>query len=150
MNKKLVLVVLVVLLAAGVVLGLSSCAGVPAATSTLPAGKSALPAGYAVAEVKDGKQYVSIDVQPSSYTPIVVQAGIPVSFDLKASEQNLTGCNSAIIIPAYDIQKQLQPGDNIVEFTPDKAGTVAYSCWMSMIRSRILVVDDLAQYTAAQ
>lgn len=41
------------------------------------------------------------------------------------------------------MSKKLQPGDNVIEFTPTETGTFAYSCWMGMIRSRITVVEDI-------
>ena len=34
--------------------------------------------------------------------------------------------------------------DTLIEFTPSKSGTISYSCWMGMIRSRIRVVENIA------
>jgi plastocyanin domain-containing protein len=48
-----------------------------------------------------------------------------------------------MVIPAYGIEKKLEAGTNVVEFTPAKSGTVGYSCWMGMIRSTITVVQDI-------
>jgi plastocyanin domain-containing protein len=39
-------------------------------------------------------------------------------------------------------------GENIIEFTPEKTGTIPYSCWMGMIGSSIEVVDDLSKVTS--
>ena len=36
----------------------------------------------------------------------------------------------------------LKPGDNVISFTPDTSGVIAYSCWMGMIRGSITVVDS--------
>jgi plastocyanin len=47
-----------------------------------------------------------------------------------------------MVIPEYDIEYQFQPGENIIEFTPDKTGIFSYSCWMGMIRSTITVVEN--------
>ncbi|MDR3335812.1 MAG: heavy metal transporter, partial [Treponema sp.] len=33
-------------------------------------------------------------------------------------------------------------GENIIEFTPERAGKFSYSCWMGMIRSSIVVVEE--------
>jgi sulfite exporter TauE/SafE len=99
--------------------------------------------GYATAEIKDGYQYVEIEVQSGSYKKIMVQAGIPVQFDIHAEKGKLNGCNNTVIIPTFDIKKRLYEGDNIIEFTPEKTGTIGFSCWMSMIRSQIIVVEDL-------
>lgn len=45
-----------------------------------------------------------------------------------------------VIIPQYGIEKELQEGDNIIEFTPKEAGNVPFSCWMGMIRSEIKIL----------
>ena len=91
--------------------------------------------------IVDGYQVVQIEVSPRGYAPITVKKGIPVQFNLHAESKNLNGCNDAIVIPKYNIQMPLFPGDNIVEFTPTEAGVIPYSCWMNMIRSSITVVD---------
>jgi sulfite exporter TauE/SafE len=100
-----------------------------------------------VAVAENGVQVVSIDLKPNGYAPIVVQKGIPVKFIINAAAENINGCNNAIIIPKYNIQKALEPGENIIEFTPEETGTIPYSCWMGMIGSSIKVVDDLGAVT---
>lgn len=92
--------------------------------------------------MEDGKQVVRTEVLPSYFAPITVRKGIPVKWILHVRPENLNGCNNAVIVPDYGIQKQLSPGDNVIEFTPDRAGTIPYSCWMGMIRSRIDVIDS--------
>ncbi len=48
-------------------------------------------------------------------------------------------------IQEYGIEDYaLQPGENIIEFTPVKAGKFLYSCWMGMIRASITVVEGEA------
>lgn len=101
--------------------------------------------GGNVAKVQNGVQTVSIDLQPNNYAPIVVQKGIPVKFIINAKQENINGCNNQVIIPKYNIQKSLEAGENVIEFTPDETGTIPYSCWMGMIRSSIKVVDDVSQ-----
>lgn len=96
-----------------------------------------------VAILESGFQRVEIDLYPGYYEPIVVQKGIPVRFNIRASSETLNGCNDAVQIPAFGIQKPLNPGDNWIEFVPEQSGVVPYSCWMGMIRSKILVVDSL-------
>ena len=97
-----------------------------------------------IAVVEEGVQTVTIELHPGYYEPIVVQKGIPVKFNIKASEGSLNSCNDAVQIPAFNIQKPLTVGDNWIEFLPDEAGVVPFSCWMGMIRSEILVVDSLS------
>jgi uncharacterized protein len=97
----------------------------------------------AIAKIENGIQTVKAEVLPSAYPEIIVQKGVPVRFNLHADSSNLNGCNRSIVIPDFNIQKQLQAGDNIVEFTPLKTGTYGYTCWMGMISSKITVVDSL-------
>lgn len=99
--------------------------------------------GYAVAELKDGVQVVEGQLKSSGYPSIAVQKGIPVQFNLVADDATLTGCNETVELPTYNVEKRLQAGDNIIEFTPDKTGSVTYTCWMGMVRGRIEVVDTL-------
>ena len=99
--------------------------------------------GYAVAEIKDGVQVVEAQLKSSQYPSIVVQKGVPVQFNIVADDAVLNGCNETVEFPAYNVEKRLQAGDNIIKFTPDKTGTISYTCWMGMIYGKIEVVDDL-------
>jgi sulfite exporter TauE/SafE len=98
---------------------------------------------FATATITDGVQNITSTISRGSYQPITIQAGIPVKWTIKAAEGTINGCNGKIIIPAYNIEKQLKVGDNVIEFTPDKTGTIPFSCWMGMIRSKINIVDDI-------
>ncbi len=105
----------------------------------------AAPKSGNVAQVQGDVQTVTTKLEAGGYPPIVVQKGIPVKWTLTAEKSDLNGCNNAIIIPEFNIQKKLVPGENIIEFTPEKEGNITYSCWMGMIRSNIKVVTDTAQ-----
>lgn len=105
--------------------------------------------GSAVAVVKGDVQEVTIDLKPSAYAPIVVQKGIPVRFNIRAEKKNINSCNGSVVIPEYNLQVVLKPGDNIIEFMPDKAGTIQYTCWMGMVASSIQVVDDIGNVDQA-
>lgn len=94
------------------------------------------------ATVKDGVQYVTSKVTSGGFEPILVQQGIPVKWTLNASSSSLNGCNSRLIIPEYKLEIELKPGENLIEFTPDRSGTFVFSCWMGMIRSSISVVGQ--------
>ena len=101
--------------------------------------------GFAKATVLGGAQTVLTDFGSSGYyLPFAVQAGIPVKWTIRVAAEGLNGCNNPITIPSYGIRKTLAPGDNLIEFTPNKEGVIAYTCWMGMISSRITVVKDLA------
>ncbi len=111
---------------------------------------SITPINYSnVAVIEDNHQIVKIQLEPYYYEPIVVQVGIPVTFIIEAEQSNINGCNNAIVIPAYDLQDNIIAGENIFEFTPTETGTVAYSCWMGMIRSSIEVVENVNAFAPA-
>ncbi|MBF8982385.1 sulfite exporter TauE/SafE family protein [Lutibacter sp. B2] len=94
------------------------------------------------AEIKDGVQVIRMTANYSGYTPNVlyVQKGVPVKWIINGEE--LTSCNNAIIVPGMNIQKKLQAGENIIEFTPGD-DDINFSCWMGMIRGVIKVTDNL-------
>lgn len=126
-------------------------------TASAPGSVADLGTYGTVAVLNGDVQEVTIDITSRSYESIVVQKGIKVRFNLRAASETLNGCNDAIQIPAFGIQKSLSPGDNWVEFTPEETGVIPYSCWMGMIKSKITVVDalgntpvDLAIFTPAE
>ncbi len=135
---------LVSTLSVSALLLLGGCAKTSVAESTM-----------ATAVVEEDVQTVNSEVSPNGYQPIVVQVGVPVQWHLTVPKGGLTGCNRAIVIPPLNIQKELVVGDNVIEFTPETAGDIEFTCWMNMIQSNIKVVeeiktDDTAQPAAAQ
>ncbi len=115
----------------------------------LPSISPGTPAAVAVAKVDGGYQYVRTTVESGQYHPFVVQKGIPVRWTVSAKADDLNGCNNPLTVPQYGIRKTLVPGDNLIEFTPDRDGTIAYTCWMGMITSSIRIVPDLKVLTAS-
>lgn len=93
------------------------------------------------AEIQDDVQVVTTELKGGRYEPIIVEVDKPVKWNIQASNGSLNGCNNRMIIREYGIEKSLESGDNIVEFTPTETGTYTYSCWMGMIRSKIYVVN---------
>ncbi len=102
----------------------------------VPAGN---PPDAATQTVQD-TQVVDMEVDwtfvPAEFT---VKKGVPVVWRIYG--RNLTGCSNEIIIPSLGIRKKLQPGPNVVEFTPQKAGVLPFSCWMGMLRGRFIVTE---------
>ena len=86
-------------------------------------------------------QVIRTKLQPNAYEPITVQVGKSVRWIMTADKASLNGCNRELYIPEYDLTKQLELGENIIEFTPTKTGVYPFSCWMGMINSQITVVD---------
>lgn len=90
--------------------------------------------------IVDGVQVINSTLTMGSYPEITVQAGVPVRWIIDAPAENINGCNSVMIIPNYGIQHAFEPGENVIEFTPQESGTFSYSCWMGMVYGQINVV----------
>jgi sulfite exporter TauE/SafE/copper chaperone CopZ len=92
--------------------------------------------------IENGVQMVNSALSGGRYPAITVQQGIPVKWTINAPAGSINGCNNRMIIREYKIEHRFTPGENVIEFTPDKAGRFSYSCWMGMIRSSITVVEE--------
>jgi plastocyanin domain-containing protein len=92
--------------------------------------------------IENGVQIVNSTLSGGRYPAITVQQGIPVKWTINAPQGSINGCNNRMIIREYKVEYRFKPGENIIEFTPDKAGRFSYSCWMGMIRSSITVVEE--------
>lgn len=94
-----------------------------------------------LAELVGDYQQVETTIDYGSYENITVRKGIPVKWTIYVPENKLNGCNNEIIIPKYDIDIKLHVGENYVEFIPEEAEIINYSCWMGMIDSTITVIE---------
>lgn len=92
-------------------------------------------------ELVDGVQVINSTLSAGKYPNITVQAGIPVRWVIDAPEGSINGCNYKMLLEEYGIEHEFSEGENIIEFTPAKSGTVQYTCWMGMIRGNIFVTD---------
>ena len=88
----------------------------------------------------DEIQYITSTLQPGrSYPDITVKAGEPVKWTVEAPDGSVNGCNYKIIQQDMGIEYAFDEGENVIEFTPEKAGTYTYTCWMGMITGKIYV-----------
>jgi len=67
----------------------------------------------------------------------------PVKFIIDA--QAPYSCASSLVIPSLKIQTQLKPGENILEFTPNKIGEIPFSCSMGMYTGKFVVVGSKSE-----
>ncbi|MDR3344470.1 MAG: sulfite exporter TauE/SafE family protein [Oscillospiraceae bacterium] len=88
---------------------------------------------------ENGVQLVQSSLQSGRYPNIAVKAGMPVRWVIDAPEGSINGCNYQFTVPEYGITQTLEPGENVLEFTPGSPGTYSYRCWMGMIRATITV-----------
>jgi len=87
----------------------------------------------------DGIQRVTSNITSNSYESISIQSGVKTQWTIHVDQGDLSGCNNRIFISRYGAEIPLQVGDNIIEFTPTEKGTITFTCWMGMIRSRIII-----------
>ena len=97
----------------------------------------------AVARRSARGQEVTSTADYGSYEPIVVRKGLPVVWTLVVPQGRLNGCNNEISAPGLGIGQKLVEGNNVIVFIPEKNGVFPFSCWMGMIHSRIVVVDEM-------
>jgi sulfite exporter TauE/SafE/copper chaperone CopZ len=94
------------------------------------------------AVLTNGVQEINMDVDASGYSPnsFVLKKGVPVKWNVNVIE--LTGCNQELVSNQYNIDKQLKKGLNIIEFTPDKEGTISFTCGMGMLHGSFIVTQS--------
>ncbi|MFH1145712.1 MAG: cupredoxin domain-containing protein [bacterium] len=89
---------------------------------------------------ENGAQTVVIQVK-AGYNPnkITVQRGKPVKLVFQTN--NTYDCSRSLVIPALGVRKVLpENGTEVVEFTPDKTGSISFSCSMGMFGGIIEVL----------
>lgn len=90
----------------------------------------------------DDVQIIRMVEHNRGYTPnrFTVVKNVPVRWVIDA--QAPYSCASALIVPSLKIQRQLKPGENIIEFTPTKTGPIPFSCSMGMYTGSFTVIDN--------
>ena len=73
-------------------------------------------------------------IEPSSF-----KQGVPVR--IEADISRMPGCSKSVVISAFNVKKNLNANDNIIEFTPDKAGTFNIVCSMNMYKGTFTVLQ---------
>lgn len=90
----------------------------------LPGASASRAAGGFVRAQQDGDvQTVTTELRADGYDSIQVRAGVPVRWTIHAAAGTLNGCNGEVVLPGFDQQVKLVEGDNVIQFTPQKAGT---------------------------
>lgn len=86
-------------------------------------------------------QDVFMTVTPyGTYDParLTIRAGIPVRWHVDGTDA--FGCTTVLTIPALNISRPLRQGENIIEFTAPRPGTLAFMCSMGMVRGSFAVL----------
>jgi len=89
----------------------------------------------------ENAQIIQMNLTRNGYEPNTLYAkkSIPVKWIINVQE--ISGCTSQIIMPEYNIKKNLQKGENIIEFTPDKTGEIKFSCGMQMVWGKFIISE---------
>jgi len=95
-----------------------------------------------IASVSNGIQEATIYVANNGYTSDSTSLKVGVPVRLKLVTNNVLSCSRAFTIPSLNISKILpSTGEEIIEFTPNKTGRLAYSCSMGMYTGSFNVVE---------
>lgn len=93
------------------------------------------------ARVENGVQVVDISVHPNGYKPNKIRVGVGLPVRINLTSTGAMGCTSTFVVPKLNIVKNIAFGEsNVVEFTPDKVGNIAFSCSMGMYGGIIEVI----------
>lgn len=92
--------------------------------------------------LENGVQIVKMTQTSSGYSPnsFTIKKGIPVKW-IVTSEDAFT-CAASIVSSQLGIRKNLEAGENIIEFTPTEAGNVRFTCSMGMYSGSFNIVED--------
>jgi hypothetical protein len=113
--------------------------------ASAPSGTANYVANYPVASppptITNGVQEVQVSMQGWQYQPNPIRLKVGVPARLVVDLNTVTGCMRTIEIPDLGVQKYVSQGDNVIAFTPSKAGTFSMHCGMNMGQG-IVVVED--------
>ncbi|HEY8126346.1 MAG TPA: sulfite exporter TauE/SafE family protein [Methylocystis sp.] len=86
-------------------------------------------------------QTIEMEANGLGFTPtrFTLLRGVPVKWVINATE--VTTCNHRIVVPSLNLEFDIKPGRQTIEFTPEKTGVIPWSCWMGMLRGEFVVVD---------
>ena len=86
-------------------------------------------------------QTITMDVIRSGFSPnhFVLSKGVPVHWIINGKQ--ITTCNHRIVVPSLNLEFDVKKGRQVIEFTPDKAGVIPWSCWMGMLHGEFEVIE---------
>ena len=92
--------------------------------------------------MENGVQVIHMTEGNDGYFPnkFSIKKGVPVKWIIEAEAPY--SCASALIVPKLNISKNLEAGENIIEFTPKQTGKIPFSCSMGMYTGVFNVYDD--------
>ena len=93
------------------------------------------------ASIQDGVQVVRMTQTANGYSPanFTVAKGIPVRWIIDSKSRS--SCAASILASKLGIRRLLNPGENVIEFTPTETGQIKFTCSMGMYGGSFNVVD---------
>ncbi len=92
---------------------------------------------------KNDYQEAKMNLTYAGYEPniLYIKKGIPVRWIINV--EKMTGCTNAIMIESLGIKKDLEIGENIIEFVPpENVKEIKFSCWMRMVWGKFVIIDN--------
>lgn len=91
-------------------------------------------------EYENGVRILRMDQLGGGYEPNIfyLEKGVPVKWVINSKSRS---CASDLMSSKLKIRKLLQPGENIIEFTPNETGEVRFSCSMGMYNGKFIVTE---------
>lgn len=92
--------------------------------------------------IENGVQVVNMEERSNGYFPnkFTIKKDMPVRWVIDAKDPY--SCASALVSSKLGVRKNLQAGENIIEFTPKEIGKIKFSCSMGMYSGYFNVVDS--------
>lgn len=110
-----------------------------AGPGTPTAATQATPPAQATEAPSPARQELWTAQEEGGYSPRVakITAGIPTTWHIESKSQY--SCAAYVWVPELEIEKILEPGDNVIELPALEAGTLQYMCGMGMFSALIQV-----------
>lgn len=87
-------------------------------------------------------QIIKIHVEGANYVlePSTIKKGVPVR--IEADMSRMPGCSRSVVISEFGVRKTFTDTNNVLEFTPTKAGTFNIACSMNMYKGTFEVLES--------
>ncbi len=99
-----------------------------------------------IVEQNEGKitgtvQEVRMSQNGYGYSPNVITVKKNNTVRWIINSTNQYSCSSLLVAPSLGLSRKLEPGENVIEFTPTRLGDIAFSCSMGMYRGKFIVIN---------
>ena len=78
---------------------------------------------------------VGAGYKPNSFT---IKKDVPVKWIITSKSQS---CSASLYSKKLNINKELSPGENVIEFTATETGKITFSCYMGMYSGSFTVIN---------